>query len=616
MTNLTPSLAAGLLLSAIKVLHHFALPAPTSSEVLRATGAARTTAYKVAGEIDGALPLLLRPPGRPPAPPPDVALDLAGLHRQVLTFLFDHPGAVGGTMARRRYSDRFCLFVLDLWEIHHEVGPEALAAAVGVPLPTLKDWLRGERQQVDAPSAPATALDAAPLRIQAVLDAWEQWDDKAHGFRAFCEHVAFHLRIPFGHQLISDILSSHGARTPTRRGRAVDASAHRLGFETFFPGAQWVGDGAQLEVTLDGERFKVNLELLVDPDTGAFTGASIRPTEDATAVVNAFVDGVATTGAPPIALLLDNKPSNHIDVVVNALDDTLLLRSRPYVPTDKPHIEGAFGLFSQEAPEMVLHTGTPAQLALQVVALIVTTWARAVNHRPRVDRNGKTRVELYQGADISPEQLAEARAALTERQRKQRKAQESCQRRLDPVVVALLDAAFARLDLADPDRHFRTAIASWHIDAIVNGIAVFEGKKNAGTLPEGVDARYLRGIVRNLAEESEGWHIAVALIRERLSARDLTLAPLELERDAIAQAGPDTSHLVKTYTDNALASQRGIDRTFWLLATADVISAEPPNRYSELLRLAARRISATFAVPHEQRLAAARFLFAKVVPID
>jgi hypothetical protein len=616
MTTVPSVLSAGLLLAAIQVLKDHALRAPTVSAVLRATGASRTTAYKVKGALEDALPDLLRPPGRPPAPPPEAPPDLAGLHREVLTFLFDHPGAVGGTAARRRYCDRFRLFVLDLWEAHRDVGPEALALVAGVPLPTLKDWLRGERPQVEATDTLATADDPAPARIQAVLDAWERWADKSRGFRAFCDHVWFHLRIPFGRQHISDILSAHGARTPRRRGRPTDAAANRGGFLTFFPGAQWVGDGAELVVDLGGERFTVNLELLVDTDTGAFTGASIRPTEDATAVVEAFADGVAATGAAPIALLLDNKPSNHGEHVDDALDDTLRIRSRPFVPTDKPHVEGAFGLFSQEAPPLRLHAATDQERAMQIAALVVTTWARAVNHRPRSDRGDKSRVQLYRDAEPSPEQIAEARAALLQRQRKQQRAREARRRRQDPVVRALLDAAFARLHLDDPEGHLRSVIACWPLEAVVSGIAVFEGKKNAGTLPDGVDARYLRGIIKNLAEEAEGWHIAEALLRERLAARDRALLHLEQQRDALLHHGTEATVLVKAFVEKALASPRGIDRTFWLLATADVIADHPPHTHRQLLRLAARRIHATYAVPHDQRLAATRFLFAKVVTID
>ena len=98
-------------------------------------------------------------------------------------------------------------------------------------------------------------------------------------------------------------------------------------------------------------------------------------------------------------------------------------------------------------------------------------------------------------------------------------------------------------------------------------------------------------------------------------AFDLALAHLDnRKRDATGQRAP--TDLVTTFTDNALASARGIDRTFWLLATADAIADEPPPTHRHLLRLAARRIHATYAVPHDQRLAATRLLFAKVVTID
>jgi hypothetical protein len=49
---------------------------------------------------------------------------------------------------------------------------------------------------------------------------------------------------------------------------------------------------------------------------------------------------------------------------------------------------------------------------------------------------------------------------------------------------------------------------------------IFSGKRTAGTPPDGVDARYLFGIVRNLHHCHEAEPITEALIRERLSARD------------------------------------------------------------------------------------------------
>ena len=612
MNALSPSVAAGLLLASISVLRAFDLPSPTATEVIKATGASRTSAYKARSHVEALLPDLVPGPGRPAAPEPPPPADTSALHRQVLTFLFDHPGAVGGSADRRRYSDRFRLFVLDLCEAHPEIALSTLAEGIGVPLPTLKDWLRGDRPQVEPPKNLATVPSPGPARIETVLSAWKTWDG---GFRAFCDHVSFELRIPFSRQHIADILEVHGVRIPKRRGRDCDAAAMRGAFETFFPGAQWVGDGSEMTIQIGSERFTCNLELLVDTDSGAFTGASVRPTEDAAAVTEAFVEATATTGAQALALLLDNKPSNHGAEVDDALRETLRIRSRPFVPTDKPHVEGAFGLFAQEAPPLVVNASTPDELAREVVRLVVTTWARAVNNRPRPDRDGKSRTQLYRDAQPTPQEIATARKALQERQRKQEKARERRARAQDPVVRATLDAAFERLILDDPERHLRIAIGHWPLDAILAGIAIFEGKRQAGTLPTGADGRYLRGIVKNLSEEAEGWQIAESLLRERLAARDLALAHLEAQRDVLEEDGPEPEELVKSFVDKALACKRGIDRSFWLLAAVDVVTDEEPEVHRSLLRIAARRIHNTHAVPHDQRLAATRFLFAKAVPI-
>ena len=122
MTSLPASLAAGLLLAAIPVLKAHALPAPTAVAVLRATGATKTTAYESRARIDQALPGLTRSPGRPPKPPESSDTDVRlALGREVRDFLFDHPGCVSGSSLRRRYSDRFRLFVLDLCEDQRDV---------------------------------------------------------------------------------------------------------------------------------------------------------------------------------------------------------------------------------------------------------------------------------------------------------------------------------------------------------------------------------------------------------------------------------------------------------------------------------------------------------------
>ena len=64
------------------------------------------------------------------------------------------------------------------------------------------------------------------------------------------------------------------------------------------------------------------------------------------------------------------------------------MRSRPYTPTDKPQVEGAFGLFSQEAPALTLHATTPEELAAEVVRLVVEELRKLVDELGRAQASG------------------------------------------------------------------------------------------------------------------------------------------------------------------------------------------------------------------------------------
>jgi hypothetical protein len=96
-------------------------------------------------------------------------------------------------------------------------------------------------------------------------------------------------------------------------------------------------------------------------------GLSIRDEEDSTAVIEALADGIATTGRAPLALLLDNNPSNHTADVDAALGDvTLRLRATQGRPQNKAHCEGAFGLFQRSIPLLDLHATNLRELGRQL----------------------------------------------------------------------------------------------------------------------------------------------------------------------------------------------------------------------------------------------------------
>jgi hypothetical protein len=491
-------------------------------------------------------------------------------------------------------------------------GARHADAKIGEPRPTPGQDARHAGAEIGIPR-PIVGQDARHAQIETVLTAYRLWRGT---FGGFCAHVRRDHRLELGNTLIASILFEHGARRPARRdGRSRDDEALRESFETFFPGAQWVGDGKQLAIVIDGKTFHRNLELVVDAATDAAVGISVRHEEDSAAVVQAFTQGVAATGGTPLALLLDNRPSNHTPEVDAALDDTLRIRATPGRAQNKAHVEGSFGLFAQKVPPIDLDTRDLDALATSVADLVATTFFRGLNRAPRRDRAGKTRAELYDQL-VTPEQYEAACAALRDRLRKQELARQTRAARRDPIIAALLDDAFARLSLLDPERHFRDAIACYPREAIVDAIAIFSGKRTAGTLPDGVDARYLLGIVRNLHHRHEAEPITEALIRERLSARDRFLAPLVAERDSILAANAnDVGAALIALVDRLAGAERTIDRHLWLDAAADLVAPHPPDVRIALAKRAARRIHATFELSTRDRAHLERALLRRLWPL-
>jgi len=622
---------AAVLFAARSLCLHLALPHPSAEEILTATGATRSRAYELCAALIALLPTLTRPCGRPVQPnaAPAPAPSADGLTAAVLSYVMQHPGCARARGQRQGYSDEFRHFIVQLRAEHAGLAVEDFSLRCGIPLGTLKQWLAQPRPApASAPVATSEADEVATqdsgehsaklAQIETVLAEWKTWRGS---FVDFTAHVQHHLRVPMGRQLIAGILEAHGVRLPRKRqGRSPDELALRGAFETFFPGAQWVGDGMAVRVVLGGEAFTFNLQLEVDAHTSAWVGLSVRDTEDSAGVIESFESGVATTGSAPLAQLLDNKACNHtpeVDAVLTPAG-TLRMRATRGRPQNKAHVEGAFGLFSQEVPPLALDTHKSSRsFARDLLLLVSLTFARAINHRPRADRGGRSRFELYADKPTD-EQIQQARRALEERHRKQELARATLEARQRPEVRALLDDHFARLGLLDPERHIRMAIARYPFDAIVNGIAIFTGKRRAGTVPECDEARYLLGIVRNVAARREGECIAEALLALRREARDKVLAMLEIERNNICHASRAVLDVITDCVARALDTDRKLDRLFWLGALAGEVQgrALAGRQRDDLFGVAARVINTSFRVPPRERQDAMLFLADRLMPLN
>jgi hypothetical protein len=620
--SVSPTVAAAVLLAAVPLLAEWRLAHPSVAEILAATGVSRSRAYELRARLQELLLGLVQATGRParpePAPPSAAVVTAVDVPASLLAYVYAHPGCVSGGEDHRRYSDGFRLHILELLQLHQDVMLEVLAGLFRLPLGTLKDWLRGGREAVEPapdaePVAPVTVPAARGPQLETVLDEWSRW----HGdFSSFCHHLQLDCRIPFGKAVLAEILELEGARRRRRRpGRSPDEQALRDSFETFFSHAQWVGDGAQLPVVVNDQLYVFNLELHLDTFSAAAVGADISLVEDGAAVINALRDAIESTGKRPLSLLLDNKPSNHTDNVKAELDDTILTRATPFRPQNKAHVEGCFGLLKPTLEGLELQGTTPIELAESFAKNLVTVWARIMNHRPRKDRQGQSRAELLE-TQPSAEEIQLAREALQERQARQEKARQTLAARQDPVVRQIITQALARLGLDDPDGHFLTALARYPLNAVIEALAIFEGKQRAATLPEGVDARYLLGIARNIAQDREIIAIASALWQARVDAGDLIARRLQAQHDLLVPRDADVRQALDLVVDAALATNSRFERLFWLDAAARTISREDQPNQQELFLHTTRRIANIHAAQPRTRNEAVRILAAKLRPLD
>ncbi len=133
-------------------------------------------------------------------------------------------------------------------------------------------------------------------------------------------------------------------------------------------------------------------------------------------------------------------------------------------------------------------------------------------------------------------------------------------------------------------------------------------------LPDGVDARYLLGIVKNVAAKTEGELFAEILYKNRIAMRDRFLATMRAEREAL-RSEPDLALLVGICAEKALAAEGPLGRAFWLDAIVETLRDQPERERQRLYLHAARQLESCFDVAPRDRHDAVRYVADRLVPL-
>ena len=351
-SSFTPSVVAGLVKVTLPLLAELGVATPTFKELAERIGVSRNTGYTMAEEIRESIQHLPRPKGRPPKQEPDVSQNLSVvLLKATLKYLQEHPGAMIPKPQKHRYSDGFRRFVVDLYEQHRDqVSLTAFADTVGLPFDTVRSWLRNRPDEAEQ-TTDTHDRDAARRGVIAMVIACARvW----HGYpRDLRDMLAREHHIDLSMYQLREILRVTGQRRSQARTPHPDPEAIRGELERFFPGAQLMADGTGITIQIGDQSFSFCWELVVDAATGAHVGLSIRDAEDSQGLLEAIDQAATTMGEDPIAILTDNRPSNHSEEVTGALQEREILNmaATPGRAQNKSTVEGAFGLLSLVAED-------------------------------------------------------------------------------------------------------------------------------------------------------------------------------------------------------------------------------------------------------------------------
>ncbi len=574
------------------------LSAPLA-ETCRTLGANRTSVYEQLQRLLACLGQLTQArAGRPPAqtaPEPDHELAALRLTVEVLEFRIRCPGAVIDHPHRTTYADGFRRFILQ----HHDRWHSTLfafAQAVRVPLDTVRDWIANDRaetlkpQRKTRPSIPANASQMT----RHIVDEWMRWIGPT---RPFIPHAARRFKLSAAQITrllkILDIIRARPKRTPPRfRG-----STHKLS-----PGTLLVTDGKWLTVVLadcdSHQTLYFNWQGIVDQATGCDTAAVVTPQEDAAAVQLAYERSLRFLGGcVPPALLHDNKPC-YDD---RKLQGTLKRYGTDMIPTtsgraqNKAILEGAFGLFQQRIGDLTLDDSDDNTLIRSAVEQIVRVYTTVTNHVPRIELDGRSRLQALQEACPSADQRQRDEDFLARLKADHRRPRRPQPR---PDSLQLIEHVFERFDLKDhdPKGKLRRYLATFSPAAIRRAAAVLAAKIEH--LDRRYAHRYLTQVIRHQHNELDLERAAEQLLELCQKLRQDWIHQEEHDFQILAQQHQDPAELASVVAQRAAFGGLPLQATFWKRKLLELL-----QRAEHLVDQVKKTLIRLYEAPKQQRLA-------------
>lgn len=567
------------------------------AEICRTLGANRTSVYEQLQRLVACLGDLAKArPGRPPAteaPEPGDERAALRLTVEVLEYRLHHPGAVIEHRQRTTYADAFRRFVLECHD-RWQGSLQAFADAVQIPFDTLRDWMRHDHAEVLEPQdkqRPSVPAKASELTRQ-IVDEWMRWIGPA---RPFISHAAQCFDLSTAQ--IARLMKILGL-IRTRRRRF--GCRYRGSTETLSPATMLVTDGKWLTLELidSQETLYFNWQGIVDQATGCDTAAVVTPQEDAAAARQAYERSVRFLGGlVPDALLHDNKPCYDDAQLQQTLENygTDMIPATLGRAQNKAILEGAFGLWQQRVGTLRLDDTNDDTLLRSAVAEMVRVYTAATNAVPRIELDGRSRLQALQETCPTAEQQQRDEDFLA---RLKADHQRPRQRQPLPESLRLIEHVFERFDLAthDPRGELQRYLATFSPAAIRRAAAVLAAKLDH--LERRYAHRYLAQVIRTQQDELDLERAAEELLELCQRQHQDWTQDEEKHFQILAQEHHDPAELATVVAQRAAFGGLPVQGAFWNRKLLKLL-----RQAEHLVESVKKSLVRLYEAPKQQRLA-------------
>jgi hypothetical protein len=218
---------------------------------------------------------------------------------------------------------------------------------------------------------------------------------------------------------VEDMLLANGVRQPQAQQPKTPPTDR---VKQFFPNAQVLLDGKEVEVIYKGQAYYVTIEFCKDVAAGATTGMAVGESERYALVKKALAEHQTKYG-DPLATLTDNGPANRPLEIALGRNEKLVIRGWPYRPQTRGHIENEFSIFEKKVSRIVITGETDQEIVMSIVDVVARMYLRLRNQIPRCGVCPMTPEKLMQFNPSALESENAYRVLATERD-KRREQQE------------------------------------------------------------------------------------------------------------------------------------------------------------------------------------------------